>query len=69
MAGMSCAHPILTPDEVDRLLRYPRGRAARLARAGLLPCIILPDGEVRFERQAIADALSTMRKRGKGEAA
>jgi predicted site-specific integrase-resolvase len=32
------------------MLRYPRGRAIRLARAGKLPCIVLPDGEMRFRR-------------------
>jgi hypothetical protein len=53
---------ILTPEELDRLLRYPRGRAIKLARANLLPAIFLPDGEVRFERQAIADALANMRR-------
>ncbi|MEM8493865.1 MAG: hypothetical protein AAF916_10825 [Planctomycetota bacterium] len=39
---------LLTPAEADRLLRYPRGRSARLARRGLLPHLALPDGEVRF---------------------
>jgi len=54
---------ILTPEEVDRLLRYPRGRAVKLAKAGLLPAILLPDGEVRFDRQAIVEALKGMSKR------
>ena len=40
--------PLLTPAEADRLLRYPRGRSARLARRGLLPAVELPDGELRF---------------------
>ena len=39
---------LLTPYETDKLLRYPRGRAVRLARAGKLPAVLLPDGEVRF---------------------
>ena len=54
---------ILTPEEVDRLFRYPRGRAAKLAKSGKLPAIFLPDGEIRFDRQAIADALASMTKR------
>ena len=54
---------LLTPEEVDRLFRYPRGRAVKLAKARLLPAIFLPDGEVRFDRHAIADALAGMRKR------
>lgn len=56
------ATEILTPEEVDRLFRYPRGRSARLAKAGLLPALFLPDGEIRFDRQAIADALASMSK-------
>ncbi|MDI9430735.1 MAG: MerR family DNA-binding transcriptional regulator [Planctomycetota bacterium] len=39
---------MLTSREVDRLLRYPVGRTARLARQGLLPHIVLPDGSIRF---------------------
>lgn len=39
---------LLKPREVDLLLRYPAGRAARLAKRGLLPSIRLPDGEIRF---------------------
>ncbi|MEI7837853.1 MAG: hypothetical protein WCK05_15740 [Planctomycetota bacterium] len=54
---------ILTPEEVDCLLRYPRGRAVKLAKAGLLPAIILPDGEIRFDRQAISEALEAMGNR------
>lgn len=45
---------LLMPDEVDRLFRYPRGRAARLARAGKIPFIKLPDGAVRFDPAVIA---------------
>jgi len=52
---------ILTPAETDRLLRYPRGRSVKLAKAGKLPAIFLPDGEVRFDRQAIANVLACMR--------
>lgn len=48
---------LLTPREVDILLRYPRGRALKLARQGLLPLIILPDGEVRFDLSDIEAAL------------
>lgn len=39
---------LLTCGEVEQLLRYPRGRAAKLAKAGKLPAIFLPDGEIRF---------------------
>ena len=44
---------LLVPRELDRLLRYPRGRSLRLAKAGKLPHIVLPDGEVRFDEEQI----------------
>ena len=53
-------NPLLTPREVSQLFRYPRGRAVKLAKAGLLPAIFLPDGEVRFERKAVIEALTKM---------
>jgi predicted site-specific integrase-resolvase len=48
---------LLTPRELDRLLRYPRGRSMKLARAGKLPHIVLPDGEVRFDEDEITALL------------
>lgn len=48
---------LLMPREVDRLLRYPRGRAARLARIGQIPHIVLPDGEIRFDETDIEKLL------------
>jgi predicted site-specific integrase-resolvase len=39
---------LLKPAEVDLLFRYPTGRASRLAKAGKLPYVLLPDGEIRF---------------------
>ena len=44
---------LLKPREVDVLLRYPAGRSLRLAKRGLLPCIQLPDGEIRFDETEI----------------
>ena len=41
---------LLTPREVDRLLRWPQGRAVRYGQSGELPCIKLPGGELRFDR-------------------
>ena len=55
---MDAANELLTPREVDALLRYPRGRAVRLARAGLLPAVILPDGEIRFDAEKIKRVLA-----------
>ena len=45
--------PLLTPLEVDELLRYPRGRSVRLAKEGKIPFVMLPDGELRFDREYI----------------
>jgi hypothetical protein len=53
---------LLTPREVDRLLRYPRGRSLRLAKAGRLPCIRLPDGQIRFEETELKAALRAEHK-------
>lgn len=39
---------LLTPSEVERRLRWPSGKAERLARQRRLPHILLPDGSVRF---------------------
>jgi len=43
----------LKPSELDSRLRYPSGRSARLARKGLIPHIRLPDGEIRFDPDAV----------------
>ena len=51
---------LLTSRDVDRLLRWPRGRALKAARQGTLPAITLPDGEVRFDM----DELLRVLKRG-----
>jgi hypothetical protein len=44
---------LLTTREVDALLRYPPGRTKRLVKAGRIPFIRLPDGEIRVEADAI----------------
>jgi hypothetical protein len=40
---------LVEPEEIDRRLSWPPGRAARLAKQRRLPHILLPDGAVRFE--------------------
>ena len=42
------------PEDVDRRLNWPLGRAERLARRKRLPHVRLPDGSIRFEWEAIA---------------
>ena len=44
---------LLRPQQVDYWLGYPRGRAKRMASAGLIPHILMPDGELRFDRAVI----------------
>ena len=44
---------LLTPEETDDLLRYPPGKAERLARRGKLPHIRLPDDAIRFKASDI----------------
>lgn len=43
----------LTPEEVEELLKLPRGKAKRLAKRGLLPCIKLDNGTFRFSTIAL----------------
>lgn len=40
---------LLYPEDVDRRLSWPLGRAGRLARRRILPHVVLPDGAIRFE--------------------
>lgn len=44
---------LLKPSQLDSMLRYPNGRSARLAKAGLIPHIELPDKEIRFSANEI----------------
>lgn len=44
---------LLTPSEIDSRLRYPSGRSVKLARKGLIPSVVLPDGEIRFDPEVI----------------
>lgn len=52
---------LLTPREVDQLLRYPQGRAMKLAQTGKLPAVFLPDGEIRFDPRDIETVVQSRR--------
>ncbi len=39
---------LLYPEQIDRLLTWPLGTAARLSRQRRLPDVRLPDGATRF---------------------
>ena len=54
---MDDAKTLIQPSELDRRLAYRHGRSARLARQGLIPHILLPDGQIRFDPEVIDEWL------------
>jgi hypothetical protein len=44
-----CRRRLLTDGEAARLLRMIRMRLNRLAKAGKIPCVMLPDGDMRYD--------------------
>ena len=48
--------------EAGRLLEMLPARVTRLAKRGLLPCVILPDGEVRYNTADLRTWLENHRK-------
>ena len=61
---------LIYPEDVDKRLNWPLGRAGRLARRGRLPHVVLPDGAIRFSwsevRQLIQHVAREPRPNGKG---
>jgi hypothetical protein len=55
---------LLKPREVDLVLRYPPGKSLRLAKKGLIPYIVLPDGEVRFREEDLRQLLAPGHREG-----
>jgi hypothetical protein len=55
---------LLTPSEVDGILRYRPGRTKRLAAAGRIPCIRLPDGEIRIDEADLETLLRAGAEKG-----
>ena len=47
----------LYPEEIDKRLSWPLGRAERLACRHRLPHVLLPDGSIRFEWEPIEKLL------------
>jgi hypothetical protein len=64
IAGMETDY--LHPHDVANLLQVPRRRVKRMADAGLLPAIILPNGEYRFPRAVLLEVVAGWRKRPEG---
>ncbi len=54
---------LLKPFEVSLLLRCPELRILRLAKAGRIPHIVLPDGQIRFEKAEIDRLIEQGRRR------
>ena len=40
--------PVLTAQDVALWLTWPTSRVVRMARRGLIPCRVLPDGDLAF---------------------
>ena len=53
---------LIPPAEIDALLRFPRGRAKRLAIGGEIPHVLLPGGEVRFDPNEIHEWLERCKR-------
>jgi predicted site-specific integrase-resolvase len=54
---------LLKPVEVGLMLRYPELSIIRLAKKGQIPHIILPGGEIRFEKSEIERLIEQGRRR------
>ena len=64
---MSTSLPtLLTPHEVAHWLSQPAARVVRLARAGQIPCLKLPDGKLLFDPRELSRWVERLRT---GEAA
>ena len=46
---------LLTPDDVAQWLSVPRARVLRMVRAGTIPHVRLPTGDIVFDAVALAE--------------
>jgi predicted site-specific integrase-resolvase len=60
-------YELLKPSEVSLLLRWQERRLLRLAKLGQIPHIVLPDGEIRFEKSEIDRLIEQGRRRATNE--
>ncbi len=56
-------YELLKPSEVGLILRYSERQVAKLARAGAIPHIVLPDGQMRFEKSEMDRLIEQGRRR------
>jgi hypothetical protein len=52
---------LIDAHDAGTLLSMPHARVARLAKRGALPCVVLPDGEIRFRPSDLADWIAKYR--------
>lgn len=57
---------LIYPEEVDRRLNWPLGKAARFARQRKLPHYVLPDGSIRFVWSEVEALIKRVEKGGRG---
>jgi excisionase family DNA binding protein len=53
---------LLTDSEAAELLRILRTRLVKLARRGIVPHVLLPDGEIRFSRSDLVEWVDRYRQ-------
>ena len=63
VAARAPLEPLLTVEDLERLLRVDRRTVARLCKRGLLPRPIKIGGSNRWKPEDIADAIDTLRHR------
>ena len=59
---MSSDGRVLTDGEAAQLIRMPPARLLRLAREGRVPCVVLPDQEIRFVESDLWDWIQAHRQ-------
>jgi excisionase family DNA binding protein len=53
---------LLDASEAAILLRMGNAKVLRLAKAGGIPCVVLPDGEYRFDRSDLASWIAAHKR-------
>ena len=61
---MMSREDFLKPRDVHAILRYPSGRTIRSARAGLLPHVVLPDGEICYKEMETEQVIVARHRKG-----
>jgi hypothetical protein len=59
---------LMTPYEIGLLLSWPTARVLRMARAGQIPYVLLPDGDILFDEVDIARWIAGKKQPGGADA-